>query len=64
MLSRIDVIPADRFLAAAALGLPFPLALVFPDVAEVVALGDGDHHGHGCPFFPRSTGAELTMIIQ
>src|SRR5262249_29156419 len=57
-LSGADVITADRLLGA------FLVGLVFPHVAEVVALGDGHDHGHGSSSLPRSPGAELTMIIR
>jgi hypothetical protein len=33
------------------LGLVLLLSLVFPHIAEVVALGDGHDHGHGPPSF-------------
>ena len=58
MLSGVEVIPADRLLGAAVLGL------VLPHVAEVVALGDGDDHGQYCCLLPGLLAAELTMIIQ
>jgi hypothetical protein len=56
-LDGVDVITADRLLGTLLVGL------VFPRVAEVIALGDGDDHGHGLPSSPRSPLAELTMII-
>jgi hypothetical protein len=46
-LSGIDVIAAESVLRAG-------LALGLPDIAEVVALGDGDDHGQTAASFPRS----------
>src|SRR5215469_13657595 len=55
-LSGIDVITAESAPRGG-------LALGLPDIAEVVALGDGDDHGQTAASSPRSVAAELTMII-
>jgi len=57
ILGGVDVIAAGRARSAG-------LGLGFPDVAEVIALGDGDHHGQPAASSHRDRGAAgPTMII-
>jgi hypothetical protein len=56
-LGGVNVVSVGRAFGCAALG--------FPDVAEVVALGDGDDYGqYGCLLSRGGAAAGLPMIIS